>query len=286
LSEKIMKLSSKLTKKFLSVFTPILTASLATPSYAANFSAESFLSSFGFSQEATEITTFINTNAIAESGLDSFIEANAAADSIVLNNSGFDLECSNTEFIFRFVSPAACSNTFSQVATEGNNVDARADSEAEFIATFLIYPETIFSFDFVASLNLEAEATELTEKAFNTSGEIALDIYDLDTNTLIDSFTLFANINPQSNNDVLLTDGTIEPLFTDFDSFFGGDNEFADAFVDGTYSRFFGQTTNIAIVGSNRTSITPVPEASQTFAVLFFLGLVAAKTKFTNNHNS
>jgi hypothetical protein len=273
-----MKLHTRLIKNFLSVFTPILTVStvLASPSYAANFTAESFLASFGFSQEANDITTVTNTNSSAISGLDSSVNANAEANSTFLNSSGFDLECNNTEYIFRFSGPAGCNNTLATVTTEGNNVNARATSEAVFTATFSINPEATFSFDFLASLDLAADASDLTDKRFNTRGEISLGIYDLDTNTLLDSFVLAGQISPEGKNDFLLTSGTIGATVAGFDS----------SFLEGTYSRFFGTSTNLLLVGSNYTSITAVPEASQTLALLFVCGVFAAKTKLKNKQTN
>jgi hypothetical protein len=184
--------------------------------------------------------------------------------------------------------PAEAQNLISSSAFgAGTNFFALAESEAKVIGNFLIdVPETseseasAFSFDFSGFLTLFTGIDEPFESASAEAGIsfALLDITDGEP-ILLDSFDLFGDINTPGDEEGISLFKS-DYVFLDQDNSginenLGGSEEWAIAFVSGSYERYFQQDTILSLVEikyGKASVAADVPEPSSLIALLLVGG--------------
>ena len=276
-----------LAKRFLLLVTPILTGSAlaqlalgiaASPSLAATIAFSKATEEIdNFSHNPLDVSTLTDTytNTIATSG-QVIAEADAEAD--FLTNPSKP--------------PYAYSSSFSTANGEGSNYSGVAQSLAEVIGyNFLVGNGETFSLDFKAILDLETSIDNPASEGASADGNLSLQLYDStnrDNWIYLDSFTLSGNLTTLGDGDSLdyykSASITFNPSGSSFDNSFGGTQEFADASVQGSFSRTFDSSTYLTLVEVKTNQATvQVPEPSSTLGLLFF-GLIGVGYRVRRKH--
>ena len=242
---------------------PLVLTLAATPTIAATFaSSEStvIIDNFSHNPFDSEVITDTFTNTFATDGN--------------VNDS--------TDAIANFITepPSAFNSSFSSTDGTGNNYSGTADSFAGVLGNFSVNSGETFSFNFDANLNLTTSIDNPQTETAITDGTVSFALYDtsnVDSWTLLDSFTISGNVT-SGNNDFLnfnSSDGTQLNLSNiSLTTNFGGDRESASASTEGLFSRTFDRVTNLTLVEvkENRSTVA-VPEPS--IAVGTVLGIFA-----------
>ncbi|AFZ34421.1 hypothetical protein Sta7437_0833 [Stanieria cyanosphaera PCC 7437] len=248
------------------------------PSYAVTFSSESFINSFGFSTTPTAVATNAETNTFSLAGVNSAIEAEAFANSIFFTPTNFLLQCIPGSSLVP--TPSACNNSGARIEATGPDFLGFAEGRDEaqgnfFIGSSLIGTNENFSFDFFGFLDLESQVDQVLPKRFQTIGEVAFQVYKLDTTTsnltLLDSFSLLGILNTDTRaKDALITteESDYITLNTNSNNNFGSDTETITASFVGNYSRSFNEETRLVFVSTSLSKVTPVPESSSWLGLL------------------
>jgi hypothetical protein len=235
----------------------------AIPSIAATFaSSEStvIIDNFSHNPFDSEVITDTFTNTFVTDG-----NVNASTDAIA-------------NFITE--PPSAFNSSFSSTDGTGNNYSGTADSFAGILGNFSVNSGETFSFNFDATLNLTTSIDNPQTETAIADGTVSFALYDtsnVDSWTLLDSFTISGNVT-SGNNDFLnfnSSDGTQLNLSNiSLTTNFGGDRESASASTEGLFSRTFDRVTNLTLVEvkENRSTVA-VPEPS--IAVGTVLGIFA-----------
>ncbi|MBD2308209.1 PEP-CTERM sorting domain-containing protein [Chroococcidiopsis sp. FACHB-1243] len=188
----------------------------------------------------------------------------------------------STDAVASFVTepPTAFNSTFSSADGTGNNYSGTADSFAGVLGNFSVNSGETFSFNFDADLNLTTSIDNPQTETAIADGTVSFALYDtsnVDSWTLLDSFTISGNVT-SGNNDFLnfnSSDGTQLNLSNiSLTTNFGSDRESASASTEGLFSRTFDRVTNLTLVEvkENRSTVA-VPEPS--IAVGTILGIFA-----------
>ena len=275
-----MNFATSLAKRFLLLSAPIVaTSALATaPGLAATFaSSESYFELDGFSHAPGEMETFTVTDtlAIAESGE---VEATGSAVAFF----GYSPEEASEEND-NSASPVAFNHSLSQAQGDGTNYLGVAASGAAVTGyNFLVNAGETFSFGFRGFLDLFTSIDSPKTERASTAGGAFFQLYDTsDENnwTLLDSFDIFAKIftSDNGNGDFLSqpqysSNIALNPDGTGAGYSFGGNNEFAYAYFDGSYSRTFENATSLTLVEAkgNYAKAEGVPEPSFMIGSLLF----------------
>lgn len=170
---------------------------------------------------------------------------------------------------------SANNSSWSRVNGDGSAYSGSAESIAAVIGyDFKVAQGETFSFDFDADLNLTTSIDNPQFETANATGKITLELYDTtnqDDWLYLDSFTL-SGLTSLGDNDYLNYDSSnnikLNPSGT-IDTSFGGEQESANASVQGDFSRTFDSLTTLTLVEvkNNQASVS-VPEPSS------FLGLL------------
>jgi hypothetical protein len=265
---------------------------IATPSQAASLAFSESLLEVVFNQEfiGSETDTDADTVVIAEDGE---VIADAFADAIIFNDAADADAC-----LFDLGAPGACNVAFSEVTgDDGNNYFGTGESTAEVIGDFFVASGNNFSFDFIASLLLETEIDRPNVESAQATGEVSFAIFggsQANSLSLLDTFTLAGQLSTLGEDDSL-TEPQISSTFafdTFFDTSFGGQNEFVDALVEGSYRRTFDSDTYLQLVevktssacvttaASGKDCTQSVPEPTSMLALLApLLGLAGISLK-------
>ncbi|MDV2995333.1 MAG: hypothetical protein N4J56_004987 [Chroococcidiopsis sp. SAG 2025] len=199
----------------------------------------------------------------------------------------------STDAIANFITepPSAFNSSFSSTDGTGNNYSGTADSFAGVLGNFSVNSGETFSFNFDADLNLTTSIDNPQTETAIADGTVSFAIYDtsnVDSWTLLDSFTISGNVT-SGNNDFLnfnSSDGTQLNLSNiSLTTNFGGDRESASASTEGLFSRTFDRVTNLTLVEvkENRSTVA-VPEPSivaGTILGIFALGYRAWSRRVT-----
>jgi hypothetical protein len=149
------------------------------------------------------------------------------------------------------------------------------------VENLAITENTTFSFDFEAALGLRTRIDSLEREQAAAEGNIYLEIFDQSNGDILD-FLLIAGSLTTNGSDFFGFDKSANIIFdsnaTNFDAFYGAQEteEFATAFVRGTYSRKFDQNIVLGFreVKSNRVSVqVPEPLSGAGIAVAALMGL-------------
>lgn len=264
-----MRQKLKLAQGLFAIATPLVTGFLftASPTLAITLaSSQARVNLDNFSHEPIDIFTLTDTEttAIATKGKVT-ADANAKANFIV---DPFGVTKANNF-------------SLSEAAGDGKNYLGLAKSFAAIIGyDFFVGEGETFSFDFQAFLELKTSIDNPLVERARANGIISLELYDYtnaNSRFLIDSFTISGALATLGNKDFLdyqkSASLTFNPNETTFEKSFGGQQEFAKATVDGSYSRTFDSLTRLMLVEvkANQVNVkATVPESSSWLALLSF----------------
>lgn len=209
-------------------------------------------------ETATEANTFV---ASQQGKVAAIASANAVA--MNTNQQGF-----------------AFNETQSIASGEGYNYLGVAQSSAAILGLFSVKQHETFAFNFGATLNLFTSIDDPSREDAHAKGKISFKIINACTGLLLDSFSLFGNLGTigVGSSGALGSYG-----FNSFGSHFsghigvsqnlGGNQQNIGVGIDGFYSRFFDENTNIALI-EDKENIASVPEPSTVLGSAVFLGLL------------
>ena len=267
----------KLTREIIRALAPavplVLTLGTA-PTVAATFaSSEATVTIDNFSHNPfdSEVITDTFTNTFATDG-----NVNASTDAV----ASFVTE-----------PPSSFNLSFSSTDGTGNEYSGTADSFAGVLGNFSVNSGETFSFNFDADLNLTTSIDNPQTETAIADGTVSFALYDtsnVDSWTLLDSFTIAGNVT-SAGNDFLNFDSSngtqLNLSNVSLNTNFGGDRESATASTEGIFSRTFERVTNLTLVEvkENRSTVA-VPEPSiftSTILGIFALGYRAWHRRVT-----
>jgi len=246
----------QLFKKIL-LLAPCLAISIMSPSEAATLASSQAEFWFReFSQNPLTVSTDLDSDVTAieiTKGAQLFTEAEKDAIFTVNNPIGYN-----------------ASSSF--VAGDFGYYLGTAQSEVTLQGVFDIEAGSNFSFDFFGNLALETSIDNPFQESARASGDVLFALIDTSNNQTLDFFSLEGNVNTPGDNDFIVYNKS-ENVFlqdnvtiTDFD--FGGNEEFAEAIIFGSYKRYFATDTTLALVEVKRTkAVASVPEPSTSPAL-------------------
>ncbi|MDJ0798876.1 MAG: hypothetical protein QNJ51_19000 [Calothrix sp. MO_167.B12] len=262
------------------LFTPCLAVSMVTilPSKAATFAS---------SEGNFLFTEFSQSPSTVFASFDGDVSAIAISESAKLFTEA------NPDAIF-IVDPPVASNSSSSFALgETGDYLGTVESEATIRGVFDITAGTDFKFNFFGDLTLETSIDNGGESA-RASGDIFFTLIDTSNDTTVDFLSLVGNVNTPGGNDFIAYDKSENVALsnaTNTDFNFGGNQEFAEADIIGSYQRYFANDTRLALVEVKRNrvvvSAVPVPEPSASpalfIASLTFFGCCSVMVKAKSN---
>jgi len=297
------KLYSKFGKKLILQVSPIVATSLlaSSPSLAATFAG-----SFG---ELT-FTNFNQENAAFEAINDGNASTATNADDSIADFRNFSE--TNAEPTPLDISNIAESLTFG----EGSNYSASAETMPRFFANFDVSRNDTLSFDFTTIVDLEAAVDKPGVETASASGDIAfylldttgisaenrfnflnstqLDSNQISQNSILEYFTLAANIdalgkidlfnNTKSQNINITSDFSFSNVEEIGD--LGRSRAISTSLFEGSVERFFEEDRNVTLLAfKNTKSNVKVPEPTTSLWSVLFAGLVALGTKIIKKAN-
>ncbi len=277
-------------KRFLLIFTPLVTSSVlvSSPSHAATFSlSNSQLKITNLSQ--TFSPTLLNQADIL--GISQGETAKVELNNINVIN---EINIPNRELFTSAVSVAL---------GESKDYLGLANTNAKLWINFDVDGGENLSFDFTADLQLATTIDESPVENASTSG--SLKFFLLDTTAIpkaniptfleglfsnnnipeqtLESFFLSGSLNTLGNNDSLDIQNSNNVIYTSVPSsrlVNGGTLELATASVAGSVNRSFESKSNVTLFVSRKTQVTvKAPEPSTSLALILLAGLVAVATR-------
>ena len=263
---------------------------VALPTQAATLAVSEGIVAIEFEQTPSEVEVDTDTKTTAVSGSDfSRAIAEANADANFSGEPSSDISCA----FGNLITPTDCDSSASQAGNlsfslaqgEGGNYFGLAQSEAKVIGNFYLDANEAFSFDFLTSLYLETASDNLNSERARAWGEVSFELYDSNSEALIDSFAISGRLNTLGGNDFLTVSPASEYItFEDtVDTDFEGNEEFAQAFVEGRYSRAFDSPMQLMLLETkqNKVKVQTTPESRNHFALLILglAGVVLIKPK-------
>lgn len=213
---------------------------------------------------------------------------NAAPDGGTVSNSAESIA------LFPSQATTASSDSFSLVFGEGSNYFGEALSEARVRGTFLVEAGESFAFDFVSSLELETSIDDSQLESATATGEIAfllLDNSNRNNAVILDDFVLLGSLSTDDTDDFLRLESSDNITLSENlqATAFGANEEFAAAFVQGSFERFFTRQTDLTLieVQTNNVSVVArpvsVPEFDFSFGYSILGGALALKRIYLSN---
>ncbi len=254
----------QLFQKVLLLFAPCLAISMVTisPSKAATLanSEGNFLFT-GFSQNPSTVSNNIDFD----------VTATAISEGAKLSTEA------DADAIF-VVDPALGSNSSSTSALgEVGDYLGTAESEATIRGVFDITAGTDFNFNFFGDLALETSIDDPSTESARASGDIFFTLIDTSNNQVVDFFSLTGNLTTVGNNDFIAYNNSgnisLNNDATTTDYSFGGNEEFAEAYIIGSYDRYFENSTTLALVEvkRNQVEVSAVPEPESLATPALFI---------------
>ena len=249
-------------------------ALLAIPAWAFTLSSsEAKFEINHFSALPLDVTALqdANTQAIAPDGS---VNSNANAKATFLTD------------VANQASSQATGLSSSIVSGSGNDYSGLAQSVAQVIGSrFQIESGETFSFAFNASLNLNTSIDQSNIETAAAIGTISLGLYDADDPInliLLDFFTIAGSLGTSGSNALTVdqSDGiTLSAKQISLEGFSGDRQASASASIQGSFSRFFTNSTSLTLVeyGLNETRVAAVPEPSSVLASLLGISLIGIR---------
>ena len=261
-----MKNYTKFATHFLALATPAIASSIfaTLPSQAATFAySESRFNINDFSSSPLDVRVLTDTltETISRGGQ---VTANAKAE------AKFNIDTNNS----------ASNLSFSEAKGQGNSYTGSAKSFAAIIGyDFTVEKE--FSFDFSGFFKLQTSIDDAFTESANAYGLFSYQLYDSDSNELLDSFNIYGNLSTPGNNDAFAFEPSSNITFdlsqTSTDKSFGGRQEYASANFKGKYSRTFNKLTHLTLIESKNNQVNvSVPEPSTILGSLLSCTMLGA----------
>jgi hypothetical protein len=256
-------------KKLSLLVTPFLACSVfaISPSRAATFASfegELVFTNFSHNASETFANADINTISISKGG-NGNVTTTADADGFLgtLPTSGF--------------------NSSSSLAT-GVNKDYQgfAVSEASLRGIFDIEENTLFSFDFVANLQMEASIDNSRGENAQAKGQLFFALLDIAQNSILDIFSIGGDLAVQRENDFFEHEQSdnVTLNYADYEFNFNDNQKLATVSAEGSLQRFFANRTSVALIGFKSSEVrVSAPEPSTCMALLFCGGVIGAAIK-------
>jgi len=284
-----MKQYLVLAKRLVLLVTPLIATSalLTSPSQAATFSSSQGtldLTNLSKSFSTTESQNLGNVSAVANGGIVNAQNINAVANVIP---SPLEVYTSAT----------------SLASGESKDYLGTAETAAKIIGNFDVAPGQLFSFNFTSALDLETAIDNPPTENANASGKLSFLLFDTTdipeknlpdflsgllsdtTNSIpknpLDFFSLTGNLNTLGNDNFITNQKSQNVTLTEDKEFsFGGTQEFATDFVEGSLQRSFDRKANLTLVVFRSTQARVIaPEPSMNLALGLFFGLLVVATK-------
>ncbi|MBV6623596.1 MAG: PEP-CTERM sorting domain-containing protein [Rivularia sp. (in: Bacteria)] len=251
-----MNTKHRLIQKLILVAAPVLTSSVLaiSPSRAASFASSTAGFEFeNFSQPPSGVlaSTDTDTFSFEENGI---AQATAEANAIFLQST-----------------EGGANFNFTEAFGENQEYLALAEGESELIGSFEIKADKSFSFDFIANLDLATSIDNPPSENARAAGEISFFLFDIDNNTVLDTFDLIGNLTTEGDNDFVALQASNNVKFNQefVNPNFGGLEESLEAAVEGSYKRVFTDDTNLALVEFKQNRVlVKAPEPSASLALL------------------
>ncbi|KAB8331206.1 hypothetical protein SD80_027185 [Scytonema tolypothrichoides VB-61278] len=201
------------------------------------------------------------------------------ANTVTIGNGGIVVALAQgaATFVTSPTPPEASNFSLSQALGESRDYLGEAESQAALIGNFVVNAQTPFSFDFTTNLTLETSIDNPPAENARAAGDIFFALIDTTNNTVLDFFDLTGNLETLGDNDFIAfqkSDNVTlnNPVTT---SNFGGNQESATAFIQGSVQRSFANETNVALVEVKRNRARVIaPEPSTSLALLSFCSII------------
>src|SRR5579883_391526 len=257
-----MKQYLAFTQRFLLLVTPLLasTALTAAPSRAATFS----------SSEATLDLIDLSTSF-------STLESQNLGTTLAVANGGI-VNAQNINAVANVTPDPLEVYTRATSLASGDSKDyfGTADATAKIVGNFDVDPGQLFSFNFTSALDLETSIDNPPTENASASGKLAfylLDTTNIPENNLpnflsdllsnptdsnlqnpLDFFSFTGYVNTVGNNDFITTQKSANVTLAEDKEFtFGGTQEFATDFIEGSLQRSFNRKTNLTLIALRST---------------------------------
>ena len=254
-----MKLSRRVVQHTLSLVVSLVIAALPSQAATLSLSGSSLsLSNFNQSPQSTASSTNTNTFTAAPNALDS---ANALATA-------------EANFI-SVPSPSVTNNSVSLALGQGGSYSGLGQSQAQNLGTFFVEANQSLSFSFGSSLFLQAAADDPFLENANSIGNLSFFVRDSESQYIYGSFDLSGNLATQNNGDFLnfqVGNNITLASTPSLQSAFGGNQELAQASVNGSFDYLFTQPTAVTLSAftDNQVNVQAVPENVNPIAFLLF----------------
>jgi hypothetical protein len=160
---------------------------------------------------------------------------------------------------------------------EGYGYFGVAQSSAAILGVFSVEKNETFAFNFGASLNLLTSIDDPSREDAHAQGKITFQIINTSTGLLLDSFSLFGNLGAKGvGSNGFNTFGSHFSWMISSSQNLGGYQPNIGVGIEGFYSRFFDENTNITLIEDkeNLAAVAAVPEPSTVLGSAVFLGLL------------
>lgn len=229
-------------KRFLLLVTPLVTGSafavgIATsPTLAASLaSSEGSLRLEVVNQypQEFESSSVANAFASAESG---------TATASVENNGTSIIDTDEPSVYSSF-------DSFSTTSGEANNYFGLAQGQFQAIGNFVVEANKNFFLNFEAYLDLETSIDEPQFETASASENTTFVLADTNSQQIYEYFDLYGNLTTQGDDDYLdyQKSENVTISYDSSETSFGGTQEFALAFVQGSLQRFFNEVTHLTL---------------------------------------
>lgn len=254
-----MELSRRVVQHTLPLVVSLVMAAL--PSQAATLSLSgSSLSFSNFNQSPQSTTSLTNTNTFT-----------AAPNALDTANA---LSTAEATFISA-PSPAVSNVSRSLALGQGVSYSGLGQSQAQNLGTFSVGANQSLSFNFESSFILQAVADNPSLENANSVGNLSFVVRDSESQFIYGSFDLSGNLATQNSDDFLnfQADNNITLASTpSLQSAFGGNQELAQASVNGSFDYLFTQPTSVTLSAftDNQANVQAVPENVNPIAFILF----------------
>ncbi|MGD1910488.1 MAG: hypothetical protein ACFB2X_06445 [Rivularia sp. (in: cyanobacteria)] len=262
-----MKQYLRLSQKFFTLTTSVIASGLlsVSPSRAATFaSSDTFLLFSDFSQSSSDTFTKTDVETIGTSG-EGKVELNSDATAFIEESS-----------------PVGINSSFSLASGEDKNYMGLATSISEIRGVFDIEENTLFSFNFIANLDLTGSIDYFPGENASASGEVSFELWDISQNIILDSFSVKSGLFTTNNSDFIdyNQQGNISLDNSSLNSNFGSQEELAKISFGGTLERYFDSQTTIALIAATNNQVkVSAPEPSNGLPILFCGAVIAIAIK-------
>lgn len=241
----------------ISAIAPLLIVSFAFPSSSLAATLARVQGDFAisnFSHVPSSVASNSTTSTLASTGDKGAVKVTSDASALFVSEAG-----------------SAQNSIFAQLEGTGVGGSGQAMASAFVLGTFELDADTLFSFDWTGLLDLFTSIDDPAQEAVVATGEINLLLINDEDESILDYFTLTANLDTPGDNDVLAgeaSDGFSVDGASQLAQDFEGLEEAALAQVQGTYQRRFDGPMRFRLLEVKSGEVRTVPEPTSLFVTL------------------